>query len=86
MHTPLYETAITAGMGTSELPTDNKGVFNISGIKAYTKPDAEEYRAEVKRRDRSRRDAGRMQGHELPVQNIDAMLVECKAMSCLCRI
>ena len=37
-------------------------------MKAYTKPEAEEYRAEVRRRDRARRDAGRMQGHELPVQ------------------
>ena len=55
-------------MGTVELPSNSKGVVNISGIKAYTRPEAEEYRAEVRRRDRARRDAGRMQVYVLPVQ------------------
>ena len=69
-HTPLYKPAITDEMETGELPSNSKGVVNISGMKAYTKPEAEEYRAEVRRRDRDRRDASRMQGHVLPVQTI----------------
>ena len=52
----------TDEMETAKLPPDDNGVMNISGIRAYGKPEVEEYRAEVRHRDRARRDAG------LPIQ------------------
>ena len=62
LRTPLHEPAITDNMDIGKLPGNRNGVLvNISGTKAYTRPEAEKSLAEVRWRDMARRDTGRIQ-------------------------